>query len=157
MPHLISFNVQDFTGSIQQHVVFVPVSTYTIEQLTEFIQEYAPLLQAVCEGEVISATITLNIDTGLSSAGPGPSSSVEEGVLFNFNLTNSTYTHSTRVPAFLQSLMTASGPNGSDDDVIALVAALRDGIAVTGGTIQPCNPFEFDYSGLAGLSKSLRR
>lgn len=150
----VKISVSDDSGDIGSFGINLP-TTYTKSQLDEWAVAQATALDKILDGRVESFAIRKNVDiSGLTSNTPTAISDVEELGAFTFLTTNGRKVH-VNVPAISEEDFVNSGTDELNQ-VIAAVAAFismfEDGLAVTGGTILPCDIGEDDIvSTLAAL------
>lgn len=141
----IVYTVIDDSGDRGTTSVSVP-NSFSLSQFGEFASSMATLVDALLSGKLESAEICFGVDiSGLSANLETLNSDVEAIGAFQFR-TSEGLPVTLNVPALQETLVTA----GSDDidqadlDVAALIAAMEDGLATSGGTISPCDVGEVD-------------
>ncbi len=155
----ISYSVLDSDGDVATLPVKVKAETHTIAQIQEAASDLALLIDTILDGQVTAIAITLDatLPGGLKAV-PVAGCENQRGALFSFTLDGSPYRHSIRLPAFKEALFTGKAVNTADTAVAAFVTAVTTGVAVTGpATVEPANPFEFEYGALVSAIKSFRK
>jgi hypothetical protein len=141
----LTYTYQDDSSHTATHDIHVPTA-FSLSQLTEFGRSLADLLDNVVSGLIISLdlTITANI-AGLTVNTAQPLGDVEEVGNFQF-VTADGRSVEVNLPGIDESVVLA----GSDDifqaagSIAPFIAAMENGIVVTGGTISPCDVNEDD-------------
>lgn len=141
MPQVqIIYTVGDEDGDDATTALFVP-NTFSLAQYTEFGAGMASFIDAVLDGRVESAAMAFSVDiSALSLNVIGASSDVEEIGAFKFTTVEG-FPVKVNIPALDEGFVGV----GSDDidqsapAVAAYLTAMETGIAVTGGTIAPCD------------------
>lgn len=154
---LVSFTIQDEIGKKAQIPVFL-IPGLTISQYTEFVAAHAANIDLICGGQIVAATLQLDLalPAGLKASAVN-GSRVAVGGLFNF-LTPGRFTHSVRIPALGEPLVTSGGGiNTADADVADWIDDLVTGVAVTGGSALPTNGHSEDLASFSSGKYSVRR
>lgn len=116
-------------------------NTVTLSQTTTFAAAYATAINNLIGGVIRRATAfyLANI-TGLTANSIIASSDVEEIAAFQFR-TSAGRTVDFNLPCMDESYVEAGSHelDQADSEVAAIITMFEDGIAVTGGTIQPCD------------------
>lgn len=147
MAHEVITTYRDDAGKTATASYFV-AEGLTLSQILEGIRLGAQIIDAVTSAVLTVVTFIQNLDlSGLASNLALSNSDVEELAAFAFT-PNGRPTGSSviNVPGLLEGL-TISGSDDldqADPDVAAFISAMEDGIATTGGTIQPCDVDEND-------------
>jgi len=114
----------------------------TLAQITEGLGEgLAPLIDAITGALITAINVLLSVDiSGLTGNTVGALSDVEEVGEF-IGTTAANRKVIINIPGIINTLSTAGTDDldQTDTDVAALISALEDGLAVTGGTIIPCD------------------
>ena len=136
----LTYTYQDDSGNTATHDIHVPTA-FSIAQFTEFGRSMADLLDNIVGGLIISLDLTITADiSGLLLNFVDPLSDVEEVAAFQF-ATADNRAVLVNLPGMDEDIVLA----GSDDldqldsGVAAFITAMETGIAVTGGTISPCD------------------
>lgn len=141
----IVYEYTDDSGDTAEQVVNLPQG-FTITQFREFAQSMAQIIDVIVHGLISNASLRFSYDmSGLTANLATVSSDVEDVGAFVFN-TNEGRLVQLNIPALDESFVIAQDDSIdlSDPTVAAFVAAMTDGLAVTGGTIQPCDVAEDD-------------
>jgi hypothetical protein len=134
----VVYSYLDDSGKTGTQAIDIPI-TFSLAQYTEFGRAMAALIDEIVHGVVSSAALTVNVDiSGLTSNTLVADSDVEEIGSFQFSTADNRRVL-INVPAFDESKVLAGSDNLdiSDTDVAAFIAAIENGVAVTGGTIIP--------------------
>lgn len=157
----ISYSVLDADGDVATLPIKVKAESHTIAQIQEAAQDLAVLLDTILDGQLTGIAVTLDADLpGGLKASPVAGSENQRGALFSFSLDGSPYRHSVRLPAFKEGMFSGKEVDVLDPDVVAFTTAMTNGITVTAGggaTVEPANPFEFEYAALVSAVKSFRK
>jgi hypothetical protein len=136
-PVLISVNIVDFNGKSKPMPVFVSSGT-TLAQAQAYLDDLLPLLDLVTAGKIESATISLplTIVAGLK-ANPLSNVNIIEGANIAFNVYDTKYGHTLRVPAIRDTLVTG-------ETVPTNTGAVGDFVTnyITDGTVTATNKFD---------------
>lgn len=146
----IVYSVADEKGTKPStFAVQVPI-TFNLSQYVEFAAQAATIIDALLAGRIQDASLCFTADvSALTGNTIGAASDVEERGRFAF-LTGDNREVRLNVPALNESLVQV----GSDDldlidvNVAAVESMMLDGIAVTLGTIVPCDVDEADLTSL---------
>lgn len=141
----VIYTAIDDSGERGTTEIKVPTG-FTLSQYGEFGSAMATLLDAFLAGKVETAQICFGVDIStLTSNAVLSTADVEEIGAFQF-ATSEGRPVSVNVPC-LDELVVAAGSDDIDQgnaNVAAFIAAMESGIAVTGGTISPCDIAEDD-------------
>ena len=136
----LTYTYQDDAGKTATHDIHVPTA-FSIAQFTEFGRSMADLLDNIVSGLITSVDLTLTADlSGLLLNFVEPEGDVEEVASFQF-ATADNRSVEINLPAINEDVVLA-GSNDidqTDAGIAAFITAMESGIAVTGGTIQPCD------------------
>jgi hypothetical protein len=156
-PYSVSFSIEDRDGDNNTVVVFVD-NTFTLAQYQGFVTAFAPLLDGVTNGKVVSATLNMEMTLpgGLkASATSGAENQV--GGLWTL-ATPARYKHGIRVPALVDSLFVGKNVNYSAAGAAQnFTNALTGGVDVSGTQIIPRDGYGNDLTSVATAVKSIRR
>lgn len=148
MPIEIIYEVQDRSGSKATTSVQVP-SNHVVTTLTGFAVAWANNIDDLMDGVIRTATAYLRMAlSGLTSNTIASTSDVEHYGKFEF-LTSNGNRVKINIPALNEVAILAYDSddlNQGEPDVAAFIAAMEVGIAVTGGTITPCDIAEDDIT-----------
>lgn len=141
----IVYSVVDDDGDVGTTAINIP-SGFSLSQIGEFGTAMATLLDAVLGGKVTNAELSVSVDlSALTSNTALSTSDVEEIGSFAFE-TAGGFPVRVNIPA-IDELMVLSGSDDLDQadlDIAAFIAAMENGIAVTGGTVSPTDVAEDD-------------
>lgn len=156
-PYSVSFSIEDRDGDNSTVVIFVD-STFTLAQYAGFVTAFAPLLDAVTQGKIVSAT--LNMDMTLPGSLKSSATSTAEnqvGGLWTL-ATPARYKHGLRVPALIDSLFVGKNVNYSAAGAGQnFTNAVTGGVDVSGTQIIPRDGYGNDLTSVATAVKSIRR
>lgn len=153
----IVWEIEDADGDRATTTVRVPQGD-TLSQYTEFVVAMAPLKDAVLTGLLTSVGLTVGVDiSALTDNTALEKSDVEEIGAFQF-LTDDGLPVNLNVPGLLEGLVAAGSDelDQVDADVAAVIAMMEDGLAVTGGTIIPCDVAEVDIAVVSFARENFR-
>jgi len=141
----IVYSVVDDSGEIGTTSINIPTG-FSLSQIGEFGSGLATLLDKILGGKVLTAKLVFSVDiSSLTSNVALSTSDVEEIGAFQFE-TVAGFPVTVNIPA-INELVVLSGSDEldqADADVAAFIAAMENGLAVTGGTIAPCDVAESD-------------
>ncbi len=125
---LLSTKIVDDAGKTRTIPVFLP-SGDTLANAQSYMTAYAPLLDAIIDGVIESAevTIPLTLPGGLKTSAVADST-VRRGAVASF-FTSVRYNWSLYVPAFSLAKIAGGAINPADTDVAAFLAAYTTGLA----------------------------
>lgn len=148
MPYEIVWEVSDESGDDASWSLNVPDTGFAQSDYNEFGAAYAELADAIIGGVISGGTLQLTADTsGITGNVTDASADVQDKGKFEF-VTAQGRRVKMQLPCISENLVAA----GTDDldqtnpAVAALIAAMENGISVTGGTISPCNVAEEDIT-----------
>jgi len=129
--HLLSYTIQDADGKTKS-VVIPMADTEAIADIQTFVTNHSALLDACLDGIITKAAVSyaLTLPGGLNDT-PANDSHVEEGGLFAFNATGTSYRKSIYVPAYAKSLIANSGDIANAGDTAAWITDLLSGTEVS--------------------------
>lgn len=143
----IIYTVKDDSGDEGTTTINIPTG-FDLSQLTEFGAGMATLLDAILSGKVLTADFCVSVDiSSLTSNTALSTSDVEEIGNFQFR-TVGNFPVFVNVPTIdeLTVLSSQDDLDQADPAVAAFIAAMETGIAVTAGTISPCDVGEDDIA-----------
>ena len=153
----IVYEFSDNDGDSASCSTHVP-NSFTLSQYTEFARALAALKDAVTVGLLRACSLVIGVNvSALISNGVGVDSDVEEIAAFQFRSAQG-FPVKVNVPGVLEMLV-ASGSDEldqADPDIAAFLTAMQSGIAVTGGTIIPCDVGESDIVSLDYARENFR-
>lgn len=149
---LVSVDVLDADGDTKQAKVHLAAAT-TEADITTFATAYMPLLDAVVDGKIVSATYSkpLTLPGGLK-AGAVANSEVQKGANFSF-VNSSRYKYGVWIPCWTPGLFTGDVVNQGGAGVAAFINAYIAGLS----GIQPTNGFGFDLTAISHATKNFRK
>jgi len=136
----IRFDFLDGKGKTSSTKIRVP-NGFTIAQYVEAAQAFAELISQFSQCQITNASITVGLD--LSSATLRAAALLTSDIYHKARFQFATAVNGFRTAFNLPTFNEAKAVTGSDQidqadiDVAALIAALENGIVVTGGTIAP--------------------
>jgi len=137
--------IQDADGDQASFMVHVGTGL-TLTQYTEGIRALAQLVDPLVGGIIALASFVTGVDiSALTSNSATATSDVEEIGSFKFT-SSAGFPVIVNVPG-INELYVAAGSdemNQAEPDIAAFITMMTSGIAVTGGTIIPCDVAEFD-------------
>lgn len=147
----ILYSIRDEKGKESTTTVNLPATT-AFADVVLFAGEMAKLINPIVTGSVTRIGVAFTVDLpGTLRASPSANSDVEEGGRFQFRTAGGFFT-GMRLATFDESKILAGtrAIDQADTDVAAFVAAMEDGIDLTGvggsGTVQPSDPREDDVA-----------
>jgi hypothetical protein len=153
----ITYTVQDDSGDTATAAIHIP-NTFSLSQYTEFGRAMADLVDNMVHGLLLSADLTITLDiSALTGNAVTPFADVEEIGAYLF-VTGENRPVSVNLPGIAESHVLA----GSDDiDQLqsaeaAFITAMVTGIAVTGGTVAPCDVNEADITDIVYAREQFR-
>lgn len=153
----IIIEYEDEDGDRATHAVEIP-TTFTIAQYTEFAQALVQLKDAVSLCRISNCSLGVSADlSGLSNNLLDESADVEDVGAFQF-LSAENFPVNVNIPG-LSEVVVAAGSDDIDQahvNVAPFITAMEDGIAVTGGTIIPCDIGEEDIISLVFARENFR-
>ncbi len=156
-PIEVNGTYSDQAGNKSSNTMYI-ASGLTIAQITEGLQALVVLVDDVLQALVNGFEFTVSVDlSGLTGNTAAPSSDVEEVGEFIFT-TGQNRPVNVNVPGIWDTF-SASGSDEldqADSDIAAFVTAMEDGIAVTGGTIIPCDVDQNDITELVTARERVR-
>lgn len=157
MAFSILYTILDEKAAASTMKVNLPSATAFADVIL-FVSEFADLVDAVINGQIIRAGVAFEIDIGTFAAAAA-GSDVEEGARFNYR-TDGGFLSAFRIPTFLESLIVPGTRqvDTADLDVLALDVAVRNGIDLTGvggsGVIAPSDQRDEDIVSLTSATES---
>lgn len=148
MPIEIVYTIEDRKG--KQATTSTRIADATTEtQVTAFATGFASLMDAITRGIIRAITAVYKVDiSALANNAPSASSDVEEIGAFEF-VTAQGNRVKLNIPAINENLVVnETGELDLTQTAIAnIVTMMEDGLAVTGGTVTPCDIGEDDIVG----------
>jgi hypothetical protein len=134
----LSYKIIGDQGDTKTLVVYFP-ATVTVTQMLSFSDDFAPLLDAVIDGVIQTATIKLAVTLpgGLRTT-PVATSDVHEGALLTFDVASTTFAFSHYIPTWRD--YSDDQVNLAGTGVGAFITELEDG----DGTISPSDRYAND-------------
>jgi hypothetical protein len=152
------YEIEDASGDKATTSVKV-ISTTTVALMTGFATGFATALNNMIAGKILSVAAFLGVDiSALTGNLVGANSDVEHIGKFEF-LSLGGFRVKVNVPALAEVALgatTSDSLNQSQVDIAAFIAAMEDGVAVTGGLIEPCDVGEDDISDVVFAREAFR-
>lgn len=143
----VRFDFIDAKGATSFTKVRVPTG-FTIAQYTEFVQAAGQLFANITTGRITRASFCFGIDlSGATIKGvPSGLSDVAQKAIVGFSTSVSGARTKLKIPAISEVLVVAGSDalDQADPAVAAFLAAMENGIVVTGGTVAPSDGREQD-------------
>ncbi len=153
----VGYRIADADGDTSSMSIKIPLGTLTLAELVEYAEEMAVLIDDCIDGVIQEITIQTSVSLpGGLQASPIAGCEVQKGALLSFVAAGTPYRFSVRVPAFTPAMFVANAVDGTDDDVIALLAGFTAGLDATGTQVQPCDKYENDLTSYLEGVKSFR-
>lgn len=156
----VRFDFQDEKGKTSFTKIRVP-TTLSIGQVTQFAVAIAQLISNISQCQItnVSTTFAIDLSSLTLKAGATALADIAQKGYFAFSSTITGFFKRLRIPTFDETKVNAGSDtiDTVDADVAAFVAAMEDGIAVTGGTIQPCTERMQELSALSEAREVFRR
>jgi len=134
---------------------------FSIAQYLEFAVAMAQLIATMVLTRITSVSITFSISlSGLTlKTVVGAVADIAQKGYFSFQTTTNGFFKRFRIPTFDEDKINAGTDdvNTLDADVAAFVTAMESGIAVTGGTVQPCDERQHNIQSLTDAREVFRR
>jgi len=153
----ITYTLEDDAGKSATFEIHIPTA-FSLSQYTEFIRAMADLVDNIVSGLMTSADLTISVDiSALTLNNALPDSDVEEVASYQF-ITGDNRPVQVNIPGLDEGETLA----GSDDlnvlapNQAAFITAMETGVAVTGGTISPCDINEDDLTELVYAREEVR-
>jgi hypothetical protein len=130
-PHLLGIQIID-EGGRQRNVVYPVVSTATVAQMQTFLDAHLDKLDNAIGGQIVGAFVTLSMSiSGMAfgKAVPDAEHSVKNGGLLGFVAAGTKYRSSIYVPAYLNTLISATDDIANAGATAALVTSILGGEA----------------------------
>jgi hypothetical protein len=141
----VVYTFEDDSGDTATASIHVP-TTFSLSQYTEFARSMADFIDNMVHGIITGVDLTVAIDISALTGNPvTPFADVEEIGAFKF-ITADNRPVMVNIPGIGESQVLAGSDDLSivDAGIAAFITAMESGIAVTGGTIQPCDVDEDD-------------
>lgn len=136
----IRFDFVDGKGKTSFTKIRVP-NGFSVAQYTEFAQAMCQLLTNLTQASITRAgfSVGLNLSTATIKATPNVFSDIAQKVMFGFSTALAGFRTKVKLPALNEDKVTTGSDaiNQADPAVAAFIAAMENGIVVTGGTISP--------------------
>jgi len=149
LTYTITYTFTDDSGDSATTAINVP-TTFTLAQYTEFVRGMAAFIDDIVSGVVSFADFTIGVDlSGLTANTVAATSDVEEVDSFKF-LTAAGRPVLIKIPGTTEADVVANSDalDQVDTEIAAFITAMVTGVAVTGGTISPC---DVDSESIASL------
>jgi hypothetical protein len=148
----IQLDFKDAKNKSSSTKVRVPTGN-TIAQYVEFAQDFAQLAANISTARIIGVSVNfaLDISGGLSNV-ISNLSNVASKAFLQFRSSVSGFFAKMKIPTFDEDNLVIVGTEDIDTTVLAvddLITAITGGLAVTGGTIAPCDKYGNDLTDLS--------
>lgn len=153
----VVYVLEDDSGDQAETAVKIPTSP-SIAQFTEFAQSMAQLIDPIVSGLLVSAGVRVSIDiSALTSNTKQSQGDVQDVGAFRYR-TGDQRAVRLNVPAISEALVLLNSDDLdlADPAIAALNNAMLGGIAVTGGTIEPCDIDQDDITTLSFARERFR-
>lgn len=130
-----SYRIKDAEGiyaNKQMYAVFQ--SSHSFDDIQAFSDAYAPLLDAITEGEIVNATFRVVLTTSGLKSSPVGDSDVQEDILISFEKNGSFYSYGDVVPAYIDAINVNGRVDLTNTDLAAYTAfaiAAHSGFAMS--------------------------
>lgn len=152
------YEVEDASGDKSSTSVNL-ISSTTIALATGFAVGFATALNNLIAGVIRSCAAVVGVDiSGLTGNGVGVNSDVEHVGKFEF-LSLAGFRVKVNVPALSEALLGATVSDSLDQaqvNIAAFIAAMEDGISVTGALITPSDVGESDVTNVVFAREAFR-
>jgi len=150
---VVSFGLSH-QGKRKTFPVYV-LGTATDAQIVTFINDMAPLIDAVVDAQIVDVYVTKAyvLPGGLKGAPTVPGNHVREGALLGFDAADTNYKYSVYLPSVSEGHFTGDSLD-SDTEVAALTAAMVAGV---GAGIDPSDENGFDLTSYLGGERTFRK
>lgn len=157
----VRFDFRDEKGKTSFTKIRVP-TTFSISQVTQFAAAMGQLISNISQCQITNISTTFTIDlSGLTlKASASAVADIAQKGYFAFTSAVTGFFKRLRIPTFDETKVNAGsdGIDTLDADVSAFVAAMENGIAVTGpATIQPSTERMQDLTALSDAREVFRR
>lgn len=155
---LVSLTIRDADGDKDTVAMYIPTGSLDIADFQGFVNTVAPLVDAITDGVIESANITVGatLPGGLNDT-PVAGCEVQKGGLFQLSANGTPYTHSVRVPALTPSLFTGDNINLADTAISNFTSVLVSGTTPVSTLVSPSNKYEMDLTSVKAGVKSFRK
>ena len=155
---LVSLGIRDADGDKDTVAMYIPTGSLDIADFQGFVDTVAPLVDAITDGVIESASITVGatLPGGLATD-PVAGCEVQKGGLFQLSANGTPYTHSVRIPAMTPSLFSGDAINLSDTPVSNFTSVLVNGTTPNTSLVSPSNKYEMDLTSVKSGVKSFRK
>jgi hypothetical protein len=153
----LTYTYQDDSGDTATSTIHVP-NGFTLAQFTQFGRSMADLIDNVVGGLIISCDLTVTVDiSALTGNTAIDDSDVEEIGAFQF-VTIDSRPVLVNIPGLTETFVLANSDdiNQLSGSVAPFITAMETGIAVTGGTIAPCDVNEDSIANIVSAREQFR-
>lgn len=154
LTNLLSVQITDADGKVKTMPIYFPAAT-TLAELQDYADAMLPALDAVIDGQITQATVTLQLTLvgGLKSAAVD-GNRVREGALLRYPADNTIYKHSIFVPSWENA--------GFAGDVVletGAYATFQATISAGGGdpVVEPTDEYGNDLNALINGERRFRK
>lgn len=156
----VNIQVQDSKGKTSGTKIRVPTG-FSIAQYIEFAQAIMQLIANMQVGVITGGSISFGLDLsglGLKTVANVLADTAQKGY-FSFASAVTGFFKKLRIPTFREDLVSVGSDaiDTTSTEVAAFVAAMENGIVVTGGTISPCTERVQDLVALTDAREVFRR
>lgn len=156
-PTELTLQLTDEAANVATFQRYIPDGE-VLSDIQEFQQAYAVLVDDSIGGIISKASLRVPVDiSGVTQAAPTATGDVQDVGAFVFT-TATNRKVAINIPGFPQ-LKVAEASNDidqADADVAAFIAAIKNGIAVTAGTMTFCNKGEVDITEIVTAQEAAR-
>jgi len=143
----IRLDFQDDKGKISNTSISVPTG-FSIAQYSEFALGMAQVIATLSNARItrVSFVVGLDLSGATIKAVASGLSDIAQKALIGFGTVVAGFRTKVKLPALSEVKVNVGSDtlNQADADVAAFIAAMENGITVTGGTISPCDMREND-------------
>lgn len=157
VPHTIIWTIEDNSGDTATTEENVDKG-FALTDYDEFAAAMSTLMNNIIEGKILRAELAANADlSGLTGNFTSGADDVEDLGSFDFDTVDGRPVN-VNVPGLDESkvILGSDDLDQADVDIAAFITAMTSGIAVTGGTIIPCDVGEIDITGIKNARERFR-
>jgi hypothetical protein len=153
----VLYTIKDAKNADSSTEIAVP-DTFSLLQITGFATQMAALINATIKGQItrIGIVLSVTLPAGLRTE-PDADSDVEEGARFQFNSVGGFKT-GFRLATFDEAFIPSNtrSVDTTATEVAALIAAMNNGLVVSGATVIPCDKRGADVIGLSAAKEQFQ-
>lgn len=157
---LLSYAVQDAKGKVARVQVPIPRGALTLAQVQQGSDLIGAALDNISDGLIVAADLRIGLTiSGIVGAKVSPvlNCDVEEGVNFRYAAADTDYSHSIRVPAIAQALVSGEFIDDGNALVQAWNTAIVSGVDAGGTPVNPSDRYENDLTAFVDGKKTFRK